>query len=68
MDDKPQMQHHLQLAREENILSNGRFNIFFRSFILNTFAIPKPRRSLKGTTIGNDGFNRFDPILGRQIK
>jgi hypothetical protein len=43
LDDKPEMQHYLALAKEENIASGSRFNVLYRSWILNQFAIPEPR-------------------------
>ncbi|MBN3033708.1 MAG: hypothetical protein JW873_06400 [Candidatus Saganbacteria bacterium] len=56
--DQPLMQHYLTLARRENISSNSRFNVLFRSWGLNKFVLRRSRNSGKrsgGTSSIGDG-------------
>ncbi|MFH1683503.1 MAG: hypothetical protein ABIA67_01330, partial [Candidatus Margulisiibacteriota bacterium] len=45
VNDKPPMQFYLFLAKQENLASSSLFNVYFRSWILNRFAIPKAAAS-----------------------
>jgi hypothetical protein len=66
LDDGPQMEHYLALAKEENIASNSRFNVYYRSWILNSFAIPKPMRSEQEMRFMIDVDNPVKGILFEQ--